>query len=390
MTATVYENWTPTQADQRHAIAAARAICEDYAEQGYNLTLRQVYYQFVARDLFPAARRYAQVGKRWVRDPDGTPNAEPNYKWLGDVLAKARMAGLLDWDYLTDRTRNLAVQSTWSDPEAIVRTIAYQYKTDHWRDQPTHIEVWVEKEALAEVVGRAARSWQVPYFACRGYVSLSEMHAAAQRMGEFIKAGKRVVILHLGDHDPSGIDMTRDIKDRLDRFTIGDWAEDHDGAIDWGGYEWEIDVEVAKEQMAEHVGLESWEDALEVRRIALNMDQIRQYNPPPNPAKLTDSRGLSYVAEYGEQSWELDALEPAVMAGLIDDEVAGLVDMDRLMAVRDGDADVRTRLQLVSSRWADVVDFIDGPDLDPPAYIESPDHWCATCNDVHTDEDDDS
>lgn len=88
---------------------------------------------------------------------------------------------------------------------------------------------------------------------------------------------ERRVILHLGDHDPSGIDMTRDISDRLELF----------GA----------DVEV--------------------KRIALNWDQIDEFTPPPNPAKLSDSRAGAYIAEYGDESWELDALEPTLKAAPI-------------------------------------------------------------------------
>jgi DNA repair exonuclease SbcCD nuclease subunit len=78
--------------------------------------------------------------------------------------------------------------------------------------------------------------------------------------------------------------MTRDIRDRLELFASG------------------------------HLG---WTDAnrISVERIALNWDQVEQYSPPPNPAKLTDSRGAGYVACTATSSWELDALEPTVLAG---------------------------------------------------------------------------
>ena len=73
-----------------------------------------------------------------------------------------------------------------------------------------------------------------------------------------------------------------------------------------------------------------------VKRIALNLDQVEQYNPPPNPAKKTDSRWKKYVDEYGiTDSWELDALEPQVLVDLITDEVESLVDGDLWQARLD-------------------------------------------------------
>ena len=94
-------------------------------------------------------------------------------------------------------------------------------------------------------------------------------------------------MLHLGDHDPSGIDMTRDNGDRLDVFA---------------------------------------ENGVEVRRLALNADQVQQYGPPPNPSKLTDSRAAGYLEEHGNEAWELDALEPSVISDLIEDELKSLID----------------------------------------------------------------
>ncbi len=60
---------------------------------------------------------------------------------------------------------------------------------------------------------------------------------------------------------------------------------------------------------------------VQVVRLALNMPQIEQYNCPPDPAKLTDSRAVGYVEEYEFSSWELDALDPAVLRELIRDAV---------------------------------------------------------------------
>ena len=262
MSRIAYETWRPSRASQ-WMVDAANQICAEYARQGYDLTLRQLYYQFVSRY------------------PDVVPNTQRSYKNLGTVIDKARRAGLLDWDYIVDRTRNLMGYTTYEDPADFLTAMTTRYHTDVWADQPYRVEVWVEKEALSGVVGRAASSRNVDYFSCRGYVSQSELHTAARRLARYEDTGQTPVVIYLGDHDPSGIDMTRDISTRLALF----------GA----------DVEV--------------------RRIALNADQIRVYNPPPNPAKLTDSRATTYIHDHGTLSWELDALDPGVLARLITQEI---------------------------------------------------------------------
>jgi hypothetical protein len=279
-------------------IDLANEICDDYSEQGYNLTLRQLYYQLVARGHIA--------------------NSQKEYKRVGSIINDGRMAGLIDWDYITDRTRSLSSLATWSSPESIVRAVAEQYREDRWRDQPEYVEVWVEKEALADVVARAADARQVPYFCCRGYVSQSEMWAAGQRLVEREDRGKKVTIVHLGDHDPSGLDMTRDIRDRLTLF--GSYAT--------------------------------------VRRIALNMDQIEQYQPPPNPAKITDSRAEAYIEEYGPESWELDALDPATLNALITDEIGLHLDLSRWEAATAAQLSRKSLLRRTSERWDDVVSWL--------------------------------
>lgn len=301
-----FTNWNP-RADALTDIDRAEQICREYATQGYDLTLRQLYYQFVAR--------------AWI------PNNMRSYKRLGDIVNNARLSGRLDWRYIVDRTRNLSRLSSWTSPSSIIESAAYSYHIDLWSDQPTRVEVWVEKEALAGVVQRVADRWDCAWFSCRGYVSQSEMYYAAQRLQNYVKRSDQdVLIIHLGDHDPSGLDMTRDISDRLALFMGGDSFR------------------------------------LTVDRIALNMDQIQQYQPPPNPAKTTDSRAAEYIAEYGEDSWELDALDPATLNGLIDGRIAEVVDADLYANRRDLMEDQRRSLQAVSDNWPAVSSYVEGLD----------------------------
>lgn len=335
---TRYEDWKPG-ADATLVVAQANQICAEYRAQGYDLTLRQLYYQFVARALIP--------------------NTQRSYKRLGDIVNKARMAGLLDWSYIEDRTRNLESITHWNDPAHIVGGAARSFATDLWANQPTRVEVWVEKEALAGVIERSAARYDCAWFSCRGYVSQSEMHGAAQRIGRYIEAGQNVVVLHLGDHDPSGLDMTRDIAARLDTFTTQDYLNAHAGEFAGGEVEGGVTVKTSeiRRKMAERTHAAPG-DALEVRRIALTWDQVEQYAPPPNPAKQTDARFEKYASEYGDESWELDALDPQVLDDLITAEVDELVDQDAYdQAVADMETH-RELLTLTSDRWPDVVQFL--------------------------------
>lgn len=303
-------------------------IVREYAAQGYDLTLRQIYYRVVAKDLFPADRTWRQLPgtNKWVRDPSGTTNAEPNYKWLGDVVADGRMMGLLDWSSIVDRTRNLMGSQYWEKPSELVEAAAKSYKTDKWENQSHYVEVWVEKQALEGVISRAARSLDLNYFCCRGYTSLSEMWSAGQRLLRQLEIGKEVHIVHLGDHDPSGVDMSRDIKSRLEMF--------------------------ARAHMVEA--------RVQVLRVALNMPQIERLRPPPNPAKLTDSRARSYIEKFGEESWELDSLEPAEVSAIIERAVGQWRDEAKWEEAKKREERGRATLAAIHGQFEDVVRFLRG------------------------------
>lgn len=263
-------------------IDKANEIISHYQAQGYSLTLRQLYYQFVSRALIE--------------------NSQKSYKRIGSIINDGRLAGLIDWNAIEDRTRVLHDRTDWNSPQVIIKAAKNSYHVNRWRFSRNHVEVWVEKEALVEVVGRAAHKFDVPYMACKGYPSQSIVFQAARRFVhiagnlpdelEAAEKKKMFTILYLGDHDPSGIDITRDIDDRLMMFGIP------------------FDVSV------------------NVIRIALNMDQVEEYDPPPNPAKLTDSRCQGYIEQFGNESWELDALEPAVIDDLISEYLRRFVEDD--------------------------------------------------------------
>lgn len=272
-------------------ITTANQIIEEYALQGFSLTLRQIYYQFVARDLIP--------------------NNIREYKKLGTVINNGRLAGLIDWEAIVDRTRNLQRNSHWENPREIIETCARAFAIDKWQNQDLRPEVWIEKDALVGVIEGICQKLDVPYFSCRGYTSQSEMWSASQRLERYFNQAQPAIIIHLGDHDPSGIDMTRDIQDRMGLFMGG----------------------------------------VDINRIALNADQVEEFNPPPNPSKVTDPRAKAYIVEFGYNCWELDALEPKIITNLIEKTVISYRDDSKWAEMVALEQEHREALEVVADNF---------------------------------------
>lgn len=290
--------------DSLRMIEHANRIIKEYAQQGYDLTLRQLFYQFVSRGLIP--------------------NRTEEYKKLGTLVSKGRRAGLIDWDSIVDRTRNLHTVGSWDSPGDIIETCAKAFKLDLWQNQPNYVECFFEKDALMGVFERATAQYRLPFFSCRGYSSDSEMWSAAQRFKRESNKHTKCYVLHFGDHDPSGIDMSRDIEDRLFLFRAN----------------------------------------VVLKRVALNMDQIQQYNPPPNPAKDTDTRFSSYQQMFGDESWELDALEPTVISDLIVAEMEELIDWPQWDEDKSREDNAKEQLKYVSENFEDLLAGRNGEDDD--------------------------
>jgi hypothetical protein len=267
--------------DSLQLIEHANSIIDDYEKQDLFLTLRQLYYRFIGSNLFPDS---------WIKEwPRGsgvrTKNCQPNYDNLGNLIVRARLAGLIDWERIEDRGRNYESNSHWNTPREMIQSATEWYARNKWEDQPTYVEVWVEKDALFGVIDQICDTLDVGRFSCRGYTSSSEMWRAAMRhMQQMQNHGKeKCIVIHLSDHDPSGVNMTDDI---IKRFKL--FCRKH-------GFK-----------------------PPTVERLALTLKQVRRYNPPPSPAKQTDSRYQSYVDKFEiTDCWELDALEPNVLRNLI-------------------------------------------------------------------------
>jgi hypothetical protein len=302
-------------------VSHCNTVIKNYQQQGLRLTLRQLYYQCVTVNLFP--------------------NSEKSYKRLSTIVSDARLAGLMDWDAIEDRVRQPRSASEWDNLADLVEGALWSYRLPRWEGQDNYVELWVEKDALAGVLAPIANRWHVTMMVNRGYSSQSAMYESAQRFlkacyqpvyeadskedaadmpsGSFARylaeerglnviepreddgenpplaCVRQPVLLYLGDHDPSGEDMVRDIRDRLQMFGIED---------------------------------------ITVTKIALTMTQVKKYAPPPNPAKITDPRAKDYIAQHGAVSWEVDALPPNVLTQVIEASIKQYVDVAKMDAIK--------------------------------------------------------
>jgi len=235
------------------------------------LTLRQIFYRLVSNYSYP--------------------NKKSSYNQLSKQLVKAREKGHSDDNRIEDRSRTfLGGDNGFDSPEGflkhqISRFMASPelYSRKLWTSQPEFVIVWIEKDALSRVVFNIADTYNVVTAPSRGYASYTYIKKAIERFPD----NNQIIVLHFADHDPSGLDMTRDLQDRFNSYSSR-----------------EVTVE----------------------RIALSHDQVQRYDLAPNPTKTLDPRYQSYVSEFGNECWELDAIEPNELQRLVDGAILKHID----------------------------------------------------------------
>lgn len=298
---------TNFRSDRLARIVQINKILAEYTSQ--RVSVRQLYYRLVAADLIP--------------------NQQSEYDKIQNLVTDARYAGLIDWNAIEDRNREPVKREDWKNGPAALADVVEKFRLDRWEGQPFYIELWVEKAALAGVLWPIAEDYHITLFPTRGYNSASAMKEAAQRI---IHRGRdrRSVVLYVGDHDPSGEDMVRDVRDRLAEFG----CPPH----------------------------------MDVRKIALTMAQIEEYKPPPNRLKrkddpqryknadtsLADSRAAAYAEVHGEESWEVDSLPPKVLDLLVRTTINAYVDKKMMEQVIAKEKLIKGRIKKFAAGFKDV------------------------------------
>lgn len=265
-----YREWSPTLETQERVVQMTN-ILRQYKSR---VSVRQLYYRLVAGGFIP--------------------NVAKEYDKVQDIITKARYAGLIDWDAIEDRNREPSKPQEWDNARSILTGAINTFRLNRWATQPFYVELWVEKAALAGVLMPISTDYHITLMVNRGYSSASAMKESADRIIVRSQAtkeyphGHRPVVLYVGDHDPSGEDMVRDVRDRLMEFGCPPW--------------------------------------LDVRKLALTWDQISTYKPPPNPAKLSDTRAQEYIDKHGIYSWEVDSLPPDGLDLIVRTAVTAYID----------------------------------------------------------------
>lgn len=337
-----YENsptryWTGEKATICERIIS---IVDKYDQMGYVLSLRQLHYQMVTRN--------------WIVNHDSA------YKKLGNILDDLRYSGKIDWDSIEDRGRVPFIPYSVRDVKDALQDTIDQYRIDRQEGQKSVIELWTEKDALSGIFRRSTTKYHVRLVVNKGYTSSSAAYSAYERIGSAITSGKKFVILYFGDHDPSGLDMIRDIRDRLMFFlTAGTELESA-----WEFME-EVDEWFDKKDVYDQYLLnKGWITKKEIRKIenksagydsilmrvklryyleekelfqvipmGLTMEQINEYGLPPNPTKLTDSRSDKYIEKFGTECWEVDALEPNVLTSIVEENIESRIDLKQYASI---------------------------------------------------------
>lgn len=291
--------------DNKNRLEMINSIIGEYKKMDLILTLRQLYYQLVSRDVIP--------------------NQQKEYAKLSGLLKEGRMGGIVDWDAIEDRLRRPDKNGSWDSAKDIVLTAASAFQLPRMKGQNIYTEVWVEKDALSGVLKQVTGPFHVNLMVNRGYSSASAMYDSYQRFTNAIEEGaNQIKILYLGDFDPSGKDMIRDVRDRISEFLNGD-----DEIVD---------------------RFSDADEFFSIEPIALTWDQITEYNPPPNPAKITDPRAAKYIEEFGEFSWEVDALKPELLHGIVNEGIMRNIDYDQYKDIMDQEAQSRTKIRQLAKQ----------------------------------------
>jgi len=348
----------------KQLLGRVNGIIDDYASQGYSLTLRQLYYQLVTRNV--------------------VANNTKEYDKLSNLITKGRLLGIVDWDAIVDRTRKPNLPYYNLNPEDAVNAAHNHYRLDRQMGQEVCVELWVEKDALAAVLQRKTHHYHIQLMVNRGYSSTTAMYDSYNRFLYAMQSGQKVTILYLGDHDPSGLDMIRDIRERIVRMlanqsggvesVMEEKNVDTSELLNTYWHEIQAFEDKHEEEYGGTCGNYSREilayifDSFEVRHIGLTTAQVKQYNPPPNPAKMSDPRANWYVEQFGKVSWEVDALEPKVLHEIIDTNVLSLIDINQfngVLAQEGVDKAILKALPEVRTKYSEAAEMVNkfNPDM---------------------------
>ncbi len=268
-------------------IADLRSEMRTLLQRDRPMTVRQVFYRLVSLGLIA--------------------KTENEYKHtVVRLLSEMRLGGDLPYGWIADQTRWMRKPRSFGTLHAALRQTAETYRRALWADQDAYVEIWLEKDALVGVLYEVTEQYDVPLMVTRGYPSLSFLHEAASAIAS---QGKPAHLYYFGDHDPSGVDISRVVETRIRGFTL--------------------------------------RSPLHFERVAVIPDQIAQWSLPTRPTKAGDSRGASFVGG----SVEVDAIPPKTLRSLVAGCIEQHIDQERLEQTKSIERLERTSLVELSRTW---------------------------------------
>src|SRR3989344_3933701 len=242
-----------------------REVSNILVELGIQVTVRQLYYQLVSKQVIE--------------------NTINSYKNFDRILTKARKEQLIDDSNIVDTSKPILIPSTWININEFLQDVSNAYRKSVWNTQDNHIEIWLEKDALRSVFQPITDKYDVALVIGKGYQSYTNLKETSHRIQE----NKELNICYFGDFDPTGLDIERNISSTL--------------------------IELNTKH--------------NIRRIALTKEQIEKYDIPPQPTKVSDTRTAKHKELHGDIAVELDALDPRILTKLIEDTIISFLDINK-------------------------------------------------------------
>ncbi len=268
---------------QKESLEILAQVQEIISSYDFALTLRQIYYQLVAKQIIPNEQRY--------------------YKKLSRICVAGRDKGILPEEGFADRLRAIDKLSSWADLNEFMQTVKRSYRRDKWQNQPKYLEIWTEKDALRNVLTEITYKHDVALMVARGQLSRTAVYEAAKRYEAHDK--KECYLYYCGDFDPSGLSIYNSITKRLEDFDV----------------------------------------SINYKRIALTKEQIEKYKLPSDPGKQSDPNYNKFVDLYGsDMVVELDSLPPDVLRKIIEDCILQNIDEGYLMQMLRKEKNEKIRL----------------------------------------------
>ncbi len=256
------------------------------------MTLRQLYYRLVSAGA--------------IR------NTPVEYKRLGAVMTRLREAGDVPRTWLVDHVRSTLKPSSWTGLADFAESVQACYRLDFWANLPHHCEVFVEKDAVAGTIQPVTVEYDIALRVCRGYSSIS----FAGEIGDlWRRVQKPIFAYYLGDFDPSGFDLERDLREKLERYS---------GRAIWT-YERGDDSTYTVKDDARCV---SWV------RLGVTVDDFAAHDLVRLPVKHADKRATGFIREYGDDCAEIDAIPPTELRRRVRDAIHRHIDRERWESLR--------------------------------------------------------